>query len=161
MVSPGSWLPPPPWKGPPLPSWMLRPSRKVRGEPSTEGPGRPAEDPPSPLQVEPEPTLAAESRSLGEKPAPPPTAPREAQPDSIGPDQDPAQPDEDELVLVLRSRARNPTWLKPHQERLVKANQVAAERTRHLAGTDRVVAMNQVVAEEMARLKGEGAPNAS
>jgi hypothetical protein len=48
----------------------------------------------------------------------------------------------EEYVLSLRRRSRNPTWLKPYQERLARANARAAAETRHLQGSVRFIAMN-------------------
>ena len=48
----------------------------------------------------------------------------------------------DEQVIILRPAYKDPTWLEPYQKRLAKANARAAEETKHLKGTVRVVAMN-------------------
>ena len=61
----------------------------------------------------------------------------------------PATPPPDDYGLVLQPRRRNPTWLDPYKKRLAEANKVAAERTKHLKGADRVRAMNQIVRELM------------
>ena len=54
-------------------------------------------------------------------------------------------PDLNEYVVVMKRRTGNPTWTKPYQDRLRKANLVAAEQTQHLKGTERVLRMNDVV----------------
>lgn len=57
--------------------------------------------------------------------------------------QPPAPPDD--YGIVMRKRGRDPTWLNKYKQRLAEANKVAAERTQHLKGADRVRAMNQIV----------------
>ena len=48
----------------------------------------------------------------------------------------------DDQVIIMRPAYRDPTWLKPYQERLARANARAAAETKHLKGQVRVVAMN-------------------
>ena len=151
MTTPGAWVPPPPWKGPPLPSWM------VRRLPPLIPPGSFRWTPGSLAPVE---EVAVPVEVLPLLPSPLP-APRGAVPDpSQTSDEGTQDSMEDELVLVMKRRNPNPTWLKPHQGRFVKAMAIAGERTAHLTGKERVREMNRVAAEEVARLKLEEAGSA-
>ena len=49
----------------------------------------------------------------------------------------------DDLVVTLRKKSANPTWLKPYREKLARANRRAAAETQHLKGSPlRPIAMN-------------------
>ena len=66
-----------------------------------------------------------------------------------------------DYVLVMKRRGPDPTpWAKPQHDRIRQANKAAAEQTRHLKGTERVLAMNAIVAREVARIRREEAAGA-
>lgn len=56
---------------------------------------------------------------------------------------------EGDYILSLRKRPKNPTWLKPHQEKLSEASKIASEQTIRLKGPQRVRAMHSIISKLM------------
>lgn len=57
--------------------------------------------------------------------------------------------DENEFVIYVRKKPKNPVWLAEHQKRLKIAATEAAEETKNLKGQARIRAMNQLVKTKM------------
>lgn len=55
----------------------------------------------------------------------------------------------DDYILVVRKKPKNPTWLSEHQKNMKEAARIAAQRTEHLKGEARLRAMNAITAEEI------------
>ncbi len=63
---------------------------------------------------------------------------------------------DEELVIVMRKRTKNPVWLAEHQKRLREASRRAAAETVHIKGPERVQRMNALIAKYTKESREQG-----
>ena len=61
----------------------------------------------------------------------------------------------DFVVLMRRRSKRKPDWLKPYQDKFAKAQKRAAEETKHLSGSVRVIAMNLLTSQYLKEIDAD------